>query len=94
MACKKTGIVNSRRRTLLGYSTVNIISAQQQATWEAVFSVGSSLRLKEERKLGLAEFPCGGGLELLHHSPASLKRRRKWNPVPGGITGLPFSWGI
>jgi hypothetical protein len=28
--------------------------------------------------------PCGGGLEYLHHSPASRKRRQKGNPVPGG----------
>jgi hypothetical protein len=31
--------------------------------------------------------PCGGGLEYLHSSPASRKRRGKGNPVPGGITG-------
>jgi hypothetical protein len=37
--------------------------------------------------------PCGGGLEYLHRSPASRKRRRKGNPVPGGITGSPCSWG-
>jgi hypothetical protein len=38
--------------------------------------------------------PCGGGLEYLHRSPASRKRRRKGNPVPGGISGPPCSWGI
>jgi hypothetical protein len=26
--------------------------------------------------------PCGGGLEHLHLSPVSSKRRRKGNPVP------------
>jgi hypothetical protein len=36
----------------------------------------------------------GGGLEYLHHSPASRKRGRKGNPVPRGITGPPCSWGI
>jgi hypothetical protein len=35
--------------------------------------------------------PRGGGLEYL---PASCRRRRKGNPVPGGITGSPCSWGI
>jgi hypothetical protein len=33
-------------------------------------------------------------VEYLHRSPASGKRRRKGNPVPGGITGPPCSWGI
>jgi hypothetical protein len=28
---------------------------------------------------------CGGGLEYLHPSPVSRKRRRKGNPVTGGI---------
>jgi hypothetical protein len=31
--------------------------------------------------------PSGSGLEFLHLSPASRKRRRKRNPVPGGIIG-------
>jgi hypothetical protein len=30
--------------------------------------------------------PCRGGLEYLPRSDASRKRRRKGNPVPGGIT--------
>jgi hypothetical protein len=38
--------------------------------------------------------PCGGGLEYLHRRPASRKRRQKGNPVPGGITEPPCSWGI
>jgi hypothetical protein len=38
--------------------------------------------------------PRGGGLEYLHRCPASCKRRHKGNPVPGGITGPPCSWGI
>jgi hypothetical protein len=32
---------------------------------------------------------CGGGLEYLHRSSASRKRRQKWSPVPGGIAGPP-----
>jgi hypothetical protein len=36
----------------------------------------------------------GGGLEYLHRSPASRKRRRKGNPVPEGLAGPPCSWGI
>jgi hypothetical protein len=42
--------------------------------------------------------PCGGGVEYLHRSPASHRRRRKGNPVPGGITGLPcwegYKYGV
>jgi hypothetical protein len=38
--------------------------------------------------------PCGGGVEYLHRSPASRTKRRKGNPVPGGITGPPRSWAI
>jgi hypothetical protein len=37
--------------------------------------------------------PCGGGLEYLHRSPTSHKRRQKGNPVPGGITGSSCFWG-
>jgi hypothetical protein len=36
-------------------------------------------------------FPCGGGFEYMCRSPRSRRRRRKGNPVPGGITGLPCS---
>jgi hypothetical protein len=32
--------------------------------------------------LYLNEAPCGGGLEYLHRSPASRRRRWKGNPVP------------
>jgi hypothetical protein len=37
--------------------------------------------------------PCGCGVEYLHRDPASRSRRRKWDPVLGGITRLPSSWG-
>jgi hypothetical protein len=42
----------------------------------------------------LSSIPVWRGLEYLHRSPDSRKRRRKGNPVPGGITGRPCSWGI
>jgi hypothetical protein len=47
---------------------------------------------------GLFEIPChlsprGGRLEYLHRSPANRRRRRKGNPVPGGITGPLRFWG-
>jgi hypothetical protein len=37
---------------------------------------------------------CGGGVEYLHRSPASRRRRRKGNPVTGGTTWPRCSWGI
>jgi hypothetical protein len=36
---------------------------------------------------------CGGGLEYLHSSPASRKRRQKGNPVPGVYLGHPVPRG-
>jgi hypothetical protein len=36
-------------------------------------------------------FPCGGGLEYIRRSHASRRRRRKRNPMPRGIIGLPVS---
>jgi hypothetical protein len=39
------------------------------------------------------EKPCGGGFRYLHRSPASRRRRRKGNPVPGGISRPHCSWG-
>jgi hypothetical protein len=47
-----------------------------------------------KRKKSSSEYPCGGGLEYLHRSPASRKRLQKGNPLPGGITGPLCSWGI
>jgi hypothetical protein len=38
--------------------------------------------------------PCGGRFEHFHRSPASRTRWRKVNPVSGGITWPPCSWGI
>jgi hypothetical protein len=40
------------------------------------------------------EVQCGGGFEYLHRSPASRRKWRRGNPVPGGITGPPCSRGI
>jgi hypothetical protein len=38
--------------------------------------------------------PCGGGVEYLHRIAASRRRRRKGNPVSGGMTGPPCFWRI
>jgi hypothetical protein len=37
------------------------------------------------------DFDFGGGLEYLHCSHANQQEE---NPVPGGITGSPCSWGV
>jgi hypothetical protein len=49
----------------------------------------------QQRRLARAktqDSPYGGGLQYLHRSPASRRRRRNGNPVPGGITGPPCFW--
>jgi hypothetical protein len=42
----------------------------------------------------VAVYPCGGGLEYPHRSPANRKRRRNENRFPRDITGPSRSWGI
>jgi hypothetical protein len=37
--------------------------------------------------------PRGGSFEYRHRSPASRRRRRKWNALPEGITGYPIPMG-
>jgi hypothetical protein len=57
----------------------------------AIFSSPLTVLFKHFRDACLL---CGGGLQYLHRSPASRRRRRgKGNPVPGGITGPPCHWG-
>jgi hypothetical protein len=46
------------------------------------------------KHFNIRAIPCGGGIEYQNHSPASRRRRRKGNPVYGGITGPPCHWGI
>jgi hypothetical protein len=59
---------------------------------ETVLSAWSVQRsCKEDRWGNGVSDPCGGGFEYLYRSPASGKRRRKGNPVPGVITGPPCS---
>jgi hypothetical protein len=43
-------------------------------------------------RMNYTSFLCGGGIESLHRSPASRKRRRKGNPVPGDIARSPCYW--
>jgi hypothetical protein len=43
--------------------------------------------------LARAVYPCGDGLEYLHRSLASRKRRQKGNPVPGVQLGHPVPGG-
>jgi hypothetical protein len=42
--------------------------------------------------LTLTRIPRGGGLEYLHRSPASRKRRQTGKAVPEDVTGPPCSW--
>jgi hypothetical protein len=41
-----------------------------------------------------SSIPCGGGVEYLYRSPASRRRQRKGNLVPGVITARPCSGGM
>jgi hypothetical protein len=62
---------------------------------ETVFSMWSVPRCYITRTQAWEESdisPCGGGVKYLHRSPASHRRRRKLNPVPGSITGPLCSW--
>jgi hypothetical protein len=62
---------------------------------QAVFSTWSEQSAyKKCSAVQNSSIPCGGGVEYPHCSPASRRRRRKGNLVPGGITGPPCSWGI
>jgi hypothetical protein len=56
--------------------------------------VGSALGLYNDDLRPAQMIPCGGGVQYLHRTLASRRRRRKGNPVPGGITGPPCSRGI
>jgi hypothetical protein len=50
---------------------------------------------KNIRILGDLAFQVGGRLKYPHRSPASRKRRRKGNPVPGGYSWATlFAWDI
>jgi hypothetical protein len=46
-----------------------------------------------KRTHNIESSPCEGGLEYLHHGPASHRRRWKWNPAPEGIAGATLSLG-
>jgi hypothetical protein len=83
------------KRVLLLGSRFLIMQQIHCNNGRAVFSTWSVPRgYKRDKDWSLVRvLPCGGGFEYLHRSPASSKRRRKGNPVPGGITGPPCSWG-
>jgi hypothetical protein len=68
---------------------------EEQRDLEREQLIGSQSAGKErlDYEHSKVDTPCGGGLEYLHRSPTSRKRRQKGNPVPGGITGPPCSWG-
>jgi hypothetical protein len=53
----------------------------------------SCIYFTQEESIPVMAPGIGTGLQYLHCSSVSRKRRRKGNPVPGGITGPPCSWG-
>jgi hypothetical protein len=61
--------------------------------WKRCFIIGPP-RIYVSRDSRLPLQGVKADLNHLHRSPAIRKRRRKGNPVPGGITGPPYSWGI
>jgi hypothetical protein len=54
-------------------------------------SVAMWLQLRLRYRLDILSCVRVRGLEYLHRSPASCRRRQKGNQVPGGITGPPCS---
>jgi hypothetical protein len=89
----------------LGYGSVNkfprhgIRKQQPKYCWMITMETPFSLWFvpeyyKQCQSCSGRDIPFGGGFEYLHRSPASRRRRRKGNPVPGGVTGPPCSWGI
>jgi hypothetical protein len=86
--------VHANRKSTHGWSVLFCARRSHAAVWahwRYIMLLVSDITLAAILLVGA---PCGGGLEYLHRSPASRKRRQKGNPVPGGITGPPCSWGI
>jgi hypothetical protein len=74
-----------------GYSSASVLKSSLNGCRELI----SGTKFKASSVGELVNTPCGGGgVEYFHRSPASRRRPRKGNPVPGGITGPPCSWGI
>jgi hypothetical protein len=86
-----------KRRPFLGNGSVNARDAYTQyknCSTRCVLCGPCRIKylLCIERKVGL--HPVWRRVEYLHRSPASCKRRQTENPLPGGITRPPCSWGI
>jgi hypothetical protein len=80
---------------LLLYIRFLIMQQLDYNSGRAVFSTWFVPRgNKRDEVWRLISFLCEGGFEYLHRSPASRRRRRKGNPVSGGITKPPCSWGL
>jgi hypothetical protein len=60
--------------------------------WTGRLTVGRNMTLILTLTLILRDNLCEGGIEYLHRSLASHKRRRRRNPVPGGISGPLWVW--
>jgi hypothetical protein len=57
------------------------------------FRMGIILNLKYFYKTRCQQLIMYSGLEYIHHSSVSRRRRRKWNRVPGEITGPTWHLG-
>jgi hypothetical protein len=83
----------NKQQPLLGNGSVNTFPRQRIRTqryrycWKRCFY---SVCAKELQRRQLGRW----GVKYFHRSPASLRRRRKENPMSGGTTGPPYSWGI
>jgi hypothetical protein len=82
--------VSHERRPLLGISCVNTFALQPnhvtaatdtiatiEQLLEAVFRMRLALELYTDERGSHRFHPCGGGVEYLHRSPTSRRRRRK-----------------
>jgi DNA-binding Lrp family transcriptional regulator len=84
----------SRQRLGKHVPAVTDTRATIEVLLEIMFYTWSVQRGYKEDKLSNNSYPCGGGVEYPHRSPASGRRRRKGNPVPGGISVPPCSYAI
>jgi hypothetical protein len=91
-------IPNTHQRTnweeVFSTQSVRQLRAETLELLEAVFSMRPVSRCYKQDKSDFSENPVWRLGRIFHRSPASRRRRRKANPVPGFITGPPSSWGI
>jgi hypothetical protein len=90
LALKIISPVKTNRRKYYGWLTMVGSVKEIWTTWTCSSILQSSVTF---HLMITIKILFGGGLEYFHRSLASRRRRRKWNPVPGGITGSHCHWG-